>query len=73
MIDVDLVRGKSERERDLFFDEFVKKDDIKICIFILIYLDKCGDFFLMLREIGKLLREYLMFVYFNCLNRFNFF
>lgn len=47
MIDVDLVRGKSERERDLFIDEFVKKDDIKICIFILIYLDKCDVFFLM--------------------------
>lgn len=45
MIDVDLVRGKSERERDLSIDEFVKKDDIKTCIFILIHLDKCGDFF----------------------------
>lgn len=73
LIDVDLVRGKSERERDLSIDEFVKKDDIKTCIFILIHLDKCGDFLSMPREIGKLSREYLMPVYFNCLNRFNLF
>lgn len=68
MIDVDLVRGKSERERFVYW--WICERKYK---YMYIYLDKCGDFFLMLREIGKLLREYLMFVYFNCLNRFNFF
>lgn len=33
LIDVDLVRGKSERERDLSIDEFVK-ENINTCIFI---------------------------------------
>lgn len=68
LIDVDLVRGKSERERFVYWWICERKHK-----YMYIHLDKCGDFLSMQREIGELSREYLMPVYFNCLNRFNLF